>query len=418
MDKIKVVELFAGVGGFRLGLEGWEGKSSTSGYKDDLNSPYEVIWSNQYEPSTKTQYASKVYENRFGNIGHVNEDITTIDVNSIPNCDLLTASTPCQDYSIASSLKNSKGIEGKKGVLWWSVYKILTDKEIKPKYLIIENVDRLLVSPAKQRGRDFAIILKSLDELGYAVEWRVINAAEYGLPQRRKRTFILAYLKGTKIYDEIVDSNVLSNRWLLESGVIAQEFPICNDTTNLNMFELGDSILEISDNFKTDFQNTGVMINGVVITFKSVPFYKSNEKRAVLGDVLETVIPKEFYISDEDLKKWSYLKGPKKIKRISAEGFEYTYSEGGMGFPDALDKPSRTIITGEGGKAPSRFKHVISTENGYRRLLPIELERLDMFPDNHTKMDGISDTKRAFFMGNALVVGVIEKLGQSLYKKL
>jgi len=184
------------------------------------------------------------------------------------------------------------------------------------------------------------------------------------------------------------------------------------------MFELGDSILEISDNFKTDFQNTGVMINGVVITFKSVPFYKSNEKRAVLGDVLETVIPKEFYISDEDLKKWSYLKGPKKIKRISAEGFEYTYSEGGMGFPDALDKPSRTIITGEGGKAPSRFKHVISTENGYRRLLPIELERLDMFPDNHTKMDGISDTKRAFFMGNALVVGVIEKLGQSLYKKL
>jgi len=178
MDKIKVVELFAGVGGFRLGLEGWEGKSSTSGYKDDLNSPYEVIWSNQYEPSTKTQYASKVYENRFGNIGHVNEDITTIDVNSIPNCDLLTASTPCQDYSIASSLKNSKGIEGKKGVLWWSVYKILTDKEIKPKYLIIENVDRLLVSPAKQRGRDFAIILKSLDELGYAVEWRVINAAE------------------------------------------------------------------------------------------------------------------------------------------------------------------------------------------------------------------------------------------------
>jgi DNA (cytosine-5)-methyltransferase 1 len=89
-----------------------------------------------------------------------------------------------------------------------------------------------------------------------------------------------------------------------------------------------------------------------------------------------------------------------------------------MIFPDPLDKPSRTIITGEGGKSASRFKHVIKTSKGYRRLSPVELERLNMFPDNHTKFEGITDTKRAFFMGNALVVGVIEKIGLTLSEKI
>ncbi len=84
-----------------------------------------------------------------------------------------------------------------------------------------------------------------------------------------------------------------------------------------------------------------------------------------------------------------------------------------MAFPDPLEKPARTIITGEGGPTPSRFKHVIKTKSGrYRRLMPLELERANMFPDHHTAASG--DGRRAFFMGNALVVGVIEKLGRAL----
>ena len=89
-----------------------------------------------------------------------------------------------------------------------------------------------------------------------------------------------------------------------------------------------------------------------------------------------------------------------------------------MIYPDALDNASRTIITGEGGKSPSRFKHVVESERGLRRLTPIELERLNMFPEDYTKLEGISDSKRAFFMGNALVVGIIEKIGESLYNKI
>jgi DNA (cytosine-5)-methyltransferase 1 len=420
-NEIKVVELFAGVGGFRLGLEGWNGKSASSGYKKTLKSPYKVVWSNQWEPSTKTQHASLVYENRFGKNGHSNEDIAQVDVSKIPDHDLLVGGFPCQDYSVATTLKNSKGLIGKKGVLWWSIHKIISEKKNKPKYLFLENVDRLLISPSGQRGRDFAIILQSLNELGYAVEWRVINAADFGMPQRRRRVFILAYLQGTNIYESIKE--VTPSKWILEEGTLAEAFPVTSENSLFpTEFKLKGDIVSISENFNKNgttglFENTGLMINGLVTTLKTHPNYDGNF--TILKDIIQNgEVTQEFYIDKNDLDKWIYLKGPKKEMRKNAQGFEYHYSEGGMIFPDPLDKPSRTIITGEGGKSPSRFKHVIQTPKGYRRLSPVELERLNMFPDDHTKLEGVSDTKRAFFMGNALVVGVIEKIGIALNQKI
>jgi DNA (cytosine-5)-methyltransferase 1 len=421
MEKeVKVVELFAGVGGFRLGLEGWNGKSSSSGYTKSLESIYKVVWSNQWEPSTKTQHASLVYENRFGKKGHSNEDITRIDISKIPDHDLLVGGFPCQDYSVATTLKNSKGLIGKKGVLWWSIYKIISEKQNKPKYLFLENVDRLLISPSGQRGRDFAIILQSLNQLGYAVEWRIINAADFGMPQRRRRVFILAYQKGTSIYESL--NEVTPIEWISKDGPLAEAFPVTSEKYLFpTEFELKGDIVSISENFNKGtitglFENTGLMINGLVTTLKTQPNYEG--AFTLLRDIIQNgEITSEFYIDKNDLDKWIYLKGPKKEVRSNMQGFKYNYSEGGMIFPDPLDKPSRTIITGEGGKSPSRFKHVIQTSKGYRRLSPVELERLNMFPDNHTKLEGVSDTKRAFFMGNALVVGVIEKIGQKLNKK-
>lgn len=420
-NKIKVAELFAGVGGFRLGLEGWQGKSASSNYSENLKSLYKVIWSNQWEPSTKTQHASAVYENRFGMDNHSNKDIATVDVDEIPDHDLLVGGFPCQDYSVATTLKNSKGLIGKKGVLWWSIHRILSEKKNKPKYILLENVDRLLISPSTQRGRDFAIILQSLNELGYAVEWRVINAADYGMPQRRRRIFILAYLNNTVIYNNIKSATPI--KWILEEGTLANSFPITTEQVLFPQeFELKGDIVYISENFnkagKTGlFENSGLMINGRITTIKTQPNYSG--KFTYLKDlILNGEVTDDFYIDNEELDKWIYLKGPKKEMRKNSDGFEYNYSEGGMIFPDPLDKPSRTIITGEGGKSASRFKHVIQTPKGYRRLSPIELERLNMFPDNHTKLEGISDTKRAFFMGNALVVGVIEKIGIALTEKI
>jgi len=420
-NKIKVVELFAGVGGFRIGLEGWKGLSPSSAYQRQLNTPYQIVWSNQWEPATKKQHASMVYENRWGTANHSNQDIATVEVNSIPDHDLLVGGFPCQDYSVATTLKNSKGLIGKKGVLWWSIHKILSEKEQQPNYLFLENVDRLLISPSKQRGRDFAIILQSLNDLGYAVEWRVINAAEYGMPQRRRRVFILAYLKNSVIHKEMLKKAPLE--WLLSSGTIARAFPAIKKpdlaTTTL---ELKGDIVAITQNFNKEgakrvFENTGMMMNGKITTLKTIPNY--NGPYTLLKDVLQTTpIPPEFFLKEADLERWKYLKGAKREMRKKASGFEYFYTEGAMIFPDPLTKASRTIITGEGGKSPSRFKHVVQTKKGLRRLTPIELERLNMFPDNHTQLEKITAAKQAFFMGNALVIGVIEKIGKVLSQKI
>jgi len=410
---IKTVELFAGVGGFRIGLEQAE--------CDNKN--FKVVWSNQWEPSTKLQHASKIYEARFGYENHSNEDISKVTVKDIPDHDLLVGGFPCQDYSVASTLKNSHGIVGKKGVLWWEIYRILQEKKGKsPKYLLLENVDRLLKSPASQRGRDFAIILSSLNALGYAVEWRVINASEYGMPQKRRRVFIFATKKDTNFY-KILKSDS-TTEILSKSGLFAKTFPI-KEVANENIIsaKLSDDLVDITDNFNKEtpkqnaFLDTGYMVDGIYYTSKIDVDFEGN--CSVLGDFLqdEDLVPKEFYIDDVELEKWKYQKGAKSIQRINkTTGHQYIYTEGSMGFPDCVNKPSRTIITGEGGASASRFKHVVSINGKHRRLTPIELERLNMFPDNHTA--GMTDSKRAFLMGNALVVGIVEKLGNKILEEI
>ena len=422
MKKIKVVELFAGVGGFRIGLEGWNGKSASSGFKRKLESPYKVIWSNQWEPSTKTQHASEVYENVFGKEGHCNEDISKVKISDIPDHDFLVGGFPCQDYSVARSLNQSAGLEGKKGVLWWQIHRIIKEKKNKPSFLLLENVDRLLKSPVSQRGRDFAVMLASLSDLGYVIEWRIINAADYGMPQRRKRIFLIAYSNKTAIQKKIKGLKDQSS-WIKKDGVIASSFKVDIMEKKVSKeFEIIGDLVDVSANFNkkeknnTPFYNTGIIIDRKVLTIETIPKFVG--KALTLGDIIidEKEVEKEYFIDEKDLEKWKYFKGSKNEMRINkASGFKYNYTEGGMTFPDALDKPSRTIITGEGGSTPSRFKHVIETKKGkLRRLTPVELERLNMFPDNHT--EGASDIKRAFFMGNALVTGVIEKIGIELSK--
>lgn len=420
MQELRVIELFAGVGGFRVGLE----RADKEFFK--------TIWSNQWEPATKIQHASRTYVRVFGSENHVNEDIAQVKVSDIPNHDMLVGGFPCQDYSVAKTLSQSEGIVGKKGVLWWEIHRIVKEKgEDAPQILLLENVDRLLQSPASQRGRDFAIILQSLSDLGYYVEWRIINAAEYGMPQRRRRTYILAYKKNSVIADSISDAT----KWIFEDGVFAKAFPI-------QSFE-GEMLVarKIKDNAKSDlawvsenfnksgkeraFENAGLMMDGKYYTYKSIPNYTG--KYTTLGDIvlgadepeLRKTITEDFYIKDSDREKWKRFKDAKKEPRTNKKtGISYMYSEGAMAFPDALDKPSRTLITSEGTKSANRCTHVIEdVVNGrLRRLVPIELERLDMFPDNHT--EGESPEKRAFFMGNALVCGIVERVGCELQERL
>ncbi len=393
-----VAELFAGVGGFRIGL-------ARAGWK--------TTFSNQWEPSTKVQHASDVYVAQFGEEGHTNLDIAK--VKALPkNIDLLVGGFPCQDYSVAKTLNSSKGLKGKKGVLWWEILRLVNGQ--KPKFIFLENVDRLLKSPSNQRGRDFAVMLKTLGDEGYSIEWRVVNAAEYGFPQRRIRVFIVAtkLKKGAK---KSTPESVIA-----KTGILARALPIEKLTDNLQEIDLDQEAEEISAKFnkgheKSPFLNSGFFIDGIAYTVKSQAKLSSNP--VVLGDILQpdSQVPDEYWVEEKRLKEWKYLKGAKSIERThKGSGVTYNYAEGKMAFPDLLTNPSRTILTGEGGTTPSRFKHIIKTKNGYRRLTPIELERLNGFPDDWSKFNSeskvVPDGKRAFFMGNALVIGLIEKVGK------
>ena len=405
--KYKVISLFAGIGGFDLGFS---------------NAGFNVIWANDFD-----KYACETYK------ANVSTNIVCDDIrnqlDNIPDHDILVGGFPCQDYSVARTLSQAAGIEGKKGVLWWQIVRIVRDKgENAPQILFLENVDRLLGSPARQRGRDFAIILNSLNELGYSVEWRIINAADYGMPQRRRRTYILAYRKNSVIANQISDAT----EWVFNDGIFAKAFPIYDNNELLPLvpiplkensnWDMADLSAEFNkDGKNSPFQNAGLMVDGYFYTYKTIPKYSGDYM--TLGDILvkgddRELITEDFYIQEQDLPKWEYLKGAKHELRKTKEGFEFSYNEGGVAFPDSLDKPSRTIITSEGGVTPSRFKHVIKDPvNGrLRRLIPLELERLDMFPDNHTI--GENDTKRAFFMGNALVCGIVTKVGEEIRRRL
>lgn len=404
-----VVELFAGVGGFRCGLNKVKLKNDIVEETGNWN----FVWANQWEPATKTQDAFNCYIKRFGEENVSNIDIFEIDKKQIPNHTLLVGGFPCQDYSVAQTLSNSKGIEGKKGVLWWAIADILKIK--KPPFVLLENVDRLLLSPASQRGRDFGIILRSFLDNGYAVEWRVINAGEYGLPQKRRRIFIFAFHKETNYFKTLKKEKL--ETILFKESIFTKQFPIKETKISVNETDISKKVyknlIEISNHFKTQFYNSGVMMNGKIYTVK---VEKDCDDIYPLKNIIEKgKIDEKFFLNDKTYKKFVQLKGYKRIPRTKPNGESYMYSEGSMPCPDNLEVPARTMLTSEGGV--SRTTHIIEDylTRKIRLLTPIECERINGFPDNWTNT-GMTDRKRNFMMGNALVVGIVEKLGVEIEK--
>lgn len=393
-----ICELFAGVGGFRLGF-------------DRLGSGWETTWFSQWEPGAKTQWAHECYVKHFGDSPdlnhefHTQEDISQMDKHAIPDHSLLVGGFPCQDYSVAHTLASAHGIEGKKGVLWWQIRDTIIAK--KAPFCILENVDRLLKSPAKQRGRDFGVILACLAKEGYSVEWRIVNAAQYGAAQRRRRTFIFAYRNDTAYGRKMAD--MAPNGIIQAQGFMAKAFPI-QDMGRIIETTIRKDIVDVSDNFTFAFENAGYMHEGTVYTAKII---EAEEKAALLGDILQRSVDEKHYIPGDKMAKWTYLKGAKKIPRTTANGHEYVFSEGPVAFPDPWDRPGRTMLTSE--STLNRSTHVVADPGtGRLRLLtPVEAERLQGFDDEWTNT-GMPDRMRYFCMGNALVVPMITRMGKVL----
>lgn len=419
---MKILELFAGVGGFRIGLE------------NSNKEIFKTLWSNQWEPSRKSQDAFEVYNYHFPDSENLNISISDItdEKFSTMSPDMIVGGFPCQDYSVARSKKNEQGIEGKKGVLFWEI--IRATRITKPKYLILENVDRLLKAPSKQRGRDFAIMLTAFNNLGYSVEWRVINAAEYGRSQRRRRVFFFVFRNDTEYAKKLDETFEQGNevfqenkydQYIYKSGLFATQFPI-HPTPVKNRhvyYELSDDIVEVSDNFTGTVWNTGIMRHGKYYSIDTACDY--NGAPITLGEILQSEhdVPEKYFITDsEKLEKFQYLRGAKRIERTSADGHTYIYSEGGMSPTDDLNLPGRTMLTSEG--TVNRSTHFLEVNGRYRLLTPIEAERLQDFPDNWTQKkltsDGsvveVSDKMRMFFMGNALVTEIVKQIGDFIAK--
>ena len=371
---MNVLELFAGVGGFRIGLE-------------NANPDYfRTLWSNQWEPSRKSQDAFEVYNYHFPDSENINISIADITDEQFAemNADMIVGGFPCQDYSVARSKKNEQGIEGQKGVLFWEI--IRATRIIRPRFLILENVDRLLKAPSKQRGRDFAIMLTAFNNLGYSVEWRVINAADYGRSQRRRRVFFFIYRNDIPFahqmdqrfeeQEQVFDENRYDD-YIFHEGLFATQFPIMNTPVKKRhvYYELPEDIVEVSDNFSGTVWNTGVMRHGRYYSIDTAPNYDGEP--ITLGEILqnEEEVPEKFFINDPaKLEKFQYLRGPKRIERTSADGHTYIYSEGGMSPTDDLNLPGRTMLTSEG--TVNRSTHFLHVNGRYRLITPVEADYL------------------------------------------
>ncbi len=458
--KKTVCELFAGVGGFRCGLNNIN-ENVIYSTENNAKEKWQTVWYSQWEPAEKkTQYAHDCYKYHFGTCLDINGNDTTnmnieeVDKSTLPDFSLLVGGFPCQDYSVASTLATSKGLEGKKGVLWWSIRDILEEK--KPPFVLLENVDRLLKSPSSQRGRDFGIILACFRDEGYTVEWRVINAADYGYQQRRRRTFIFAYKNdktkyATNIKKQIkysaesdieIKRNSMSKQ-IFTDGFFAKTFPVSEmDAKLIRIHTLPEGIGDLSAHFSFNFENAGVMSDGVIYTVKTIPAYDG--KQITLGDIMDNVeVDEKYFIPEKKLyytypdvthsdesherlakeqrQTWQYLKGAKKLPRKAANGHEYIFSEGAIPMIDAYDKPARTMLTSEGSF--SRTTHIVKDKiSGRIRLLTAEeTERIQGFPTGHTKYCMVGDeivemptNKRRFMMGNALVVNLIRDMEKTL----
>ena len=322
-----MAELFAGVGGFREAVE-----------HSPLKNHFEVTWSNQWEPGESAKHgdmqnANRVYIAKFGKHGHYTDDIHLITDSEkklpkdIADIQMLVGGFPCQDYSVAKPKNVAKGIRGPKGVLWWSIERILRD--VRPNYVLLENVDRLINSPSANRGRDFAVILKGLDSLGYIVEWRIVNAADYGFAQKRRRIFILAYQKDSPAAKKVGASKLDVDEAIDSKGLMAQGLP-CRPDSEKSCFDLSEyaSDNELGAKYKapagkSPFFTAGFVINGKAWTkvVKAITPKKTTPLGKILLNPEQDTMPANsasFRVSPDVLPKWAYAKGRKNEPRRKA----------------------------------------------------------------------------------------------------
>lgn len=381
----------------------------------------------------------------------INHSFTKKDVIGIlENCLNKTLGEIDINHVFDSTKKNPKitGIAG--NVIEQSVFGYPANSSKEPD-LIIDNIPTELkttgIRLSKKNPKEYeakepmsitGVSPKTIIDEDYIVEWRVVNAAQYGEVQRRRRTFIFAYKRNTKFAKSLNVSNQDNDiyRIIQNEGFFAKTFSI-KEFNNLSIKSdnISDDVQLVSDKFTFNFENSGIMYNGFVYTAKTFP-------EEIEPKTLETIIEKEtvdtkFFIPYEKLyytnpeethsdetenelpaksrQTWQYIKGAKRKMRLATNGHKYVYSEGAIPMIDEWNKPARTMLTSEGSF--NRSTHIVRDYNTkeVRILTPLETERIQGFPDNWTNT-GMPEKFRYFCMGNALVVPLISKMGKTIEK--
>jgi DNA (cytosine-5)-methyltransferase 1 len=325
------IELFAGIGGFRIACE---------------NLKIKTIWANDLDKKAAKVYSGNWNDGSF-NLG----DIWTL-IDKVPRHDLLTGGFPCQPFSSAGK---KQGLRDPRGTLFQAIIEIIKKNE--PKYFVLENVKRLL---SMENGQHFATIIEALSSLGYLVEWRLLNALDFGLPQNRERIIII----GTKSLDNIF-SYLLSN----------------NDTNNItektfNKLSYHNTWMDITKHNKY-FKNWGLAFNGKFIS-EDISIFSAAMRSVKLIEILEDNVHDSFFFQEDTLNR---IKNSIKVDRYY-NGVQIIYNQSGgarMGY----------TIFGTGGIAPtltsssSRHYERYLVGDKFRRLTNVEYARIQGFPDKH-----------------------------------
>jgi DNA (cytosine-5)-methyltransferase 1 len=394
---IKYFSLFSGIGGFELGIynayvetaNGKKNKGSktiektwdSKEYKESKSVGPERGWigkhndcdSSRQEPPTCMgyseidKYAIKIYQKHFSK--HKNYgDITKINPEKLPDFDLLVGGFPCQAFSIAGK---RKGFEDTRGTLFFDIARILRSK--KPRFFLLENVKGLL---SHDNGFTFKTIIATLTELGYDIQWQVLNSKNFGVPQNRERVFIVGHLR---------------------------------ETSRPKVFPIGKSV-------KKDDNEQPV---AHAINSSDWRGANRNQKQTTIWTNQSDTQQKRNKSNDTNIVRGKTYTDDMRIRRLAPNTADVHFIYDDYNHRMRTDGNVGTVRATFGNEAMGNGNKVISEDfysNKIRRLTPLECERLQGFPDGWT--DGVSDTQRYKCLGNAVTVNVIQKIIEKLYLSL
>lgn len=362
-NRLTAIELFAGIGGFRLGLE---------------NANIETVWANDIN-----ELCCKVYKSNFGKDSIVLGDINEISISDIPNHNILTAGFPCQPFSSAGK---KLGVRDRvRGTLFERIVEIIDAK--KPKYFFLENVKRLLTM---ENGYHFRVILNALSELDYLIEWRIISPISFGIPQNRDRIFIF----GTKLNSPDITSHLLENT----SVFLTKEDLINLDNISILMEKY---MLPLSTSTGTNC-NWGIAYKNQMLT-QNLSSLSDIKPRKQLKHILqdEAIVDTQFDFTNDTLER---IKQSKSVNRY-CQGVEILYNqEGGsrLGYTIFGINGIASTLTASTSRHYERYK----IGEKFRRLTNVEYARLMGFPDDWCREAKIYNQYALF--GNAIVPACVE----------